>query len=80
MNLGIKMAWYMGIREIYVLGYTHQFSDPNRRVGDMLFSEVLNGVFSRSRQMLEKTGGTIKNLSPGSLLEVWDRARIEDLF
>ncbi len=79
-NLGIKTAWYMGIREIYVLGYTHEFSDHSRRVRGMLLSDLLNGVFAKSRRMLEKTGGTIKNLSSESRLEVWDRARIEDLF
>ena len=35
-NLGLKLAFFMGIREVYVLGCDHSFEDKSKRTGKMV--------------------------------------------
>ena len=41
-NLGIKLAYWMGIREIYVIGVDFSFTLPSKKTGEIVFgNEVL---------------------------------------
>lgn len=41
-NLGIKIAYWMGIREIYVIGVDHNFVVPDTKTGEIVFrNEVI---------------------------------------
>ena len=37
-NLGIKAAYWMGIREIYVIGCDHNFVVPEKKTGEVVFN------------------------------------------
>lgn len=41
-NLSLKIAWYMGIREVYAIGCDHNFTVPDSKTGEkIMHTEVL---------------------------------------
>jgi hypothetical protein len=108
-NLGIKAAFWMGIREIYVIGVDHNFTVPPTHTGEVVANnevllscgevnhfhpqyrqpgekwtmpklDVIAEEFAYARRVLEWAGGTIKNASRFTKLEVWDRVDFDSLF
>ncbi|MCP5104790.1 MAG: DUF115 domain-containing protein [bacterium] len=108
-NLGIKVAFWVGIRELYVIGMDHNFTVPDTKTGEMVANnyvivsqgernhfhqdyrkpgetwtipklDVMAEEFEYARYVLEKNGGSIKNASRFSKLDVWERVNFDDLF
>lgn len=107
-NLGLKIAWYMGIREVYIIGCDHNFIVPDSKTGErIMHNEVIVSVgernhfhpdyrpegetwtvpkldtiaqeFAFAASVYEQTGGTIKNASRFSKLDVLERVNFDDI-
>lgn len=108
-NLSIKIAYWMGIRELYVIGCDHNFVVPDTKTGEKVaHNEVIVSdgernhfhpdyrkpgdtwtvpkldtmaeEFLLARQILEAEGGTIKNASRFTKLDVWEKVDFDSLF
>lgn len=108
-NQAIKIAWYMGIREMYVIGCDHNFIVPDTKTGEIIMNndvilsqgernhfhpdyrpkgetwtvpklDSIAADFAESRQKVEESGGTIRNASRYTKLNVLERISFSDLF
>jgi hypothetical protein len=107
-NLGLKLAYWMGVREVYVIGMDHNFVVPEKTTGEVIGSnevlvsegernhfhpdyrktgeewtmpklDVMAEEFQYARLVYEADGGTVKNASRFSKLEVWDRVNLDSI-
>lgn len=109
LNLSIKVAFWVGIREIYIIGADHNFAVPDTKTGERIMNnEVIVAAgevnhfhpdyrmageawtvpkldkieqdFAESKRISEAAGGTIKNASRFTKLEVFERVDFDSLF
>ena len=85
----LQIAYYMGFKDVYLLGCDCDYSGMHRFDGST--TEELNGpgvrgewedIFEAYRvcgRAFEERGGTIVNCTVGGKLEVFDRMRLEDV-
>ena len=107
-NLSLKAAYWMGIREVYVLGVDHDFVLPASRPVDVVGGnevyvsegeqnhfhaeyrkpgeawtypklEAIAEEFGNARSVFEAAGGSIKNASRSTKLDVWECVNLDDV-
>jgi hypothetical protein len=102
--MGIQLGWFLGCKEIYLLGCDHDYLNEVRRVNNHFYQETKGNEwdgkhlaeldtekwfqkyhgrwrdFRLMKTFLNKNGVDIYNATPGGMLDVFPRVKLEDLF
>lgn len=93
--VNLQLAYFFGFKTVYLVGIGHDYGSANRHfypddasynspdvrtlMEHALYRRGADAVYQNAREVFEKDGRTILNLTPGKTTKVFDRCSIDDI-